>query len=325
VSELNLLINERSLHRQFNTLSDFAMSIDIIMKMRGLAHQYGKDFYCYRGLARAQVTSQHSMQQAVQSLELNGRRAVMSWLNNQGPFWDDERVHNADDYFCQGDDGEIVTDSAIGEAAFCQNQLGLDRHLVSFSPSDWEFNPLVVNWIRSDEPPERIEIPNYWEIVSFENAVRSAPEPITSWNQLEVACRGRCHRLFFSTTCFEGLVGIPFQMATCERIRMQLEILDSFKGCFDGNGHRTTEGHTLQKLRFTGDKGWFSDSSDSEKREFKKELTFSHPEVPDKTLFCPWHGKVKTHQMPIRIHFSWPVRAEESLYVVHIGDKLTKR
>ncbi len=322
---MDILVNDRSLHQQFYTLSDFARSIGVVMKMRGLAQQYGKGFYCHRGTTRAQVTPDYSMQQAVQSLQVDKQRAVMSWLNQQGPFWDDERAHGEDDYFCQGDDGEIVTDSAVGEAAFCRNQLGLDRRLVSFSPSNWEFSPLTVTWVRTDEPPEKIEVPNYWEVTAFEDAVRSAPAPLTSWNQLEAACRMRCPSLFFTDECFQGLVGIPFQTATCERIRAQLEILERLKGCFEESGHRTAEGHALQQLHFTGDKAWFSDSSDSEKREFKKELTFQHPKISDETLFCTWHGKVRTHQMPIRIHFSWPIRAEEPLYMVHVGDKLTKR
>ncbi|MBN1960904.1 MAG: hypothetical protein JW841_08150, partial [Deltaproteobacteria bacterium] len=80
---------------------------------------------------------------------------------------------------------------------------------------------------------------------------------------------------------------------------------------------------------FTGKKGGggrgalFSDSSDEEKNEFKNALTFNHPQKPHVKIFCPWHGKVQTPKY--RIHFSWPVRVNEPLYVVYIGEKLTKR
>jgi len=40
-------------------------------------------------------------------------------------------------------------------------------------------------------------------------------------------------------------------------------------------------------------------------------MTFTHPDESDKTLFCPWHGKVQTPQL--RVHFSWPVRVDKSL------------
>jgi hypothetical protein len=95
------------------------------------------------------------------------------------------------------------------------------------------------------------------------------------------------------------------------------------KGCFDDQGHRNDEGHRLYANHFTGAKASFSDSSDSEKNDFRNELTFAHPEQPGETLFCAWHGKIKTPQ--IRIHFSWPVRSEAPLYVVYVGPKITKR
>jgi len=52
-------------------------------------------------------------------------------------------------------------------------------------------------------------------------------------------------------------------------------------------------------------------------------MTFRHPEKADETIFCPWYGKVGTPQL--RVHFSWPVRADETLYVVYVGPKITKR
>lgn len=95
------------------------------------------------------------------------------------------------------------------------------------------------------------------------------------------------------------------------------------KDCFDDRGKRTPEGHTLYQKHFTGDKAWFSDSSDTEKARFKNELIFKHPANPNEVLFCPWHGKVKTPQL--RIHFSWPIREDQPLYIVYVGPKITKR
>ena len=117
--------------------------------------------------------------------------------------------------------------------------------------------------------------------------------------------------------------GHPFVPSAAERIRVLLHTLDRFKGCFNEQGQRNDEGHALYANHFSVQKGWFSDSSDAEKNEFHAELTFPHPQRPGETLFCPWHGKVKTPQ--IRIHFSWPVRANEPLYVVYVGPKRTKR
>ncbi len=73
----------------------------------------------------------------------------------------------------------------------------------------------------------------------------------------------------------------------------------------------------------TGGKAWFSDSSDAEKQEFEHDMTFKQPAAEGEMLFCTGHGKVKAPQ--IRLYFSWPVRANEPVYVVYFGPKLTKR
>ena len=67
----------------------------------------------------------------------------------------------------------------------------------------------------------------------------------------------------------------------------------------------------------------FSDSSDSEKRDFRQGLTFAHPEDPARSMFCPWHGKVR--HPTLRVHFSWPVRVGKPVHIVYAGPKITKR
>ena len=86
---------------------------------------------------------------------------------------------------------------------------------------------------------------------------------------------------------------------------------------------RRGEGSVCQCRSGSGEEASFSDSSDSEKRGFRARLTFPHPDKPGESMFCTWHGKVR--HMMLRLHFSWPVRADEPVYVVYAGPKLTKR
>ena len=153
---------------------------------------------------------------------------------------------------------------------------------------------------------------------------RSSPAPLRrSLTQLAAICRGQCDALTFSEDCFGALRGHPFVEGAARHVLVLLDVLHQFSRCFDNAGQRTPEGQRLYQDHFTGGKAWFSDSSDAEKEDFKSDLTFKHPTAQGETLFCTWHGKVKTPQ--IRIHFSWPVRANEPLYVVYVGPKITKR
>lgn len=271
-------------------------------------------------MARAKVTCDVSMPQAIQRFSVDERRALMQWLTQQGPFWDDARSHGPDDYLDCND--EVVTDTAVGEAGFCCLH-GIDHRLVSLTPSSWVFSPVPVTWHLDGGGERSVAVVNYWDRCALETALQSAPVPVACWEDLETCCVARCPHLTFSFDAFGPLRGHPFVDGAANRLLSRLETLNRFTACFDEHGRRTPEGQRLYDDHFTGEKAWFSDSSETEKREFQRELTFRHPIQEGATLFCPWHGKVKTPQF--RVHFSWPVRADERVYVVYVGPKITRR
>lgn len=317
---MDLIVNDLSLHGQFVDLSEFRDAIGRVMAIRRKAKEFGRALYCHRNVANAQVTQDLSMRLAAQRLLPDERSALMQWLDKHGPFWEDVRTHGPDDYLeC---DGQIVTDTAVGEAAYCRFQSAY-RSLVSFIPSAWQFSPLSVAWLVDGRATLTTEVANYWDIDQVEAALREASAPPASWRELEEICTNRFPHLQFSTDAFECLSGHPFVASAAVRILVLLEIMEKFKCCFDSNGLRTPEGHRLQQEYFMGDRALFSDSSDTEKRDFENQLTFKHPAVVGESLFCTWHAKVNSPKL--RIHFPWPVTSEAPLYIVYIGPKITKR
>ncbi len=95
---MDMLLNDLSLDGQFTSIHAFHEAIRSIMNMRNTIRQFGRELYCHRNVAQAQVTPRESMQQAVQQFESNERRAVMVWLTQHGPFWEDDRIHSANEY-----------------------------------------------------------------------------------------------------------------------------------------------------------------------------------------------------------------------------------
>jgi hypothetical protein len=318
---VDFLVNDRSIHGQFHAISDFFAAVERLMRIRGEILRLGSELFCHRAIANAPVTPNFSMPQAIQSMDPNKQRAWIHWLTRFGPYWTDVRQHGTDDWLEIGN-GTLVTDTAIGEAAFCRLH-DLNRELVSITPSDWLIDPITVTWRRSDQSHRSVDVRNHWTLETISQSLATAPLPFDSWRTLDEHSRKAFHRLTFSEDAFDPLDGHPYASGAAERIWVLLGTLDNYCGCFDENGKRTAEGDRIYANHFTGDKAWFSDSSASEKNDFKKELTFSHPERPAEYLFCPWHGKVKTPQL--RIHFSWPITARNPTYVVYVGPKITKR
>jgi len=290
------------------------------MAIRQAIRKSGRELLCHRDLGGVQVTSALRMPQAVQGMPLEKRRPWLQWITQSGPYWNDDREHGDGDWL-EVEDGEIVTDFACGEAAFCRAS-GLDREIVSVNPSRWLRSPITVRWRKTSEDL-KIEVVNHWTIETVEASLRNLPAAFNSWKSLEGCARRTCSLLSFSENAFSYLKGHPYVHGAAERLLIRLHVLNKMKSCFDIEGNRTSEGHRLYSDHFTGEKAWFSDSSDGEKAEFQSELTFPHPAEASKFLFCTWHGKVKTPQL--RIHFSWPIAVNIPLYVVYVGPKITKR
>ena len=320
---MELLANERSIHEQFHDIASFRDALARLMSMRDAARRFGLEMYCHHRLLAASPMPDTPMQQAVGRLsDRNERRGAMTWLTRAGPFWDDVRRHGVDDWLeCRGD---IVTDTAVGEAAF-RTLHGIECGLVSVTPSDWDFSPVEVVWRREAEKLEdrRANVDNWRDVGALEDGLREAAPPIRSWGALRRASVNRFGNLTFVADCFEPLDGVPFAKSSADRLHVLLDILNRLAGAFDAAGMRTTEGHRIHRDYFTGDNALFSDSSDSEKRKFREEMTFPHPDSPGKSLFCTWHGKVR--HLNLRLHYSWSGSAGEQVYVAYVGPKITKR
>ena len=319
---MDLLVNDLSIHGQFREIAKFRDALARLMNMRSLAQRFDREVYCHHALLTAQPMKDISMQRALGQLASNERRAAMAWLTRYGPFWDDLRRHSDDDYLeCRG---EVVTNSTIGEAAF-RTLHGVECGLVSLTPSNWDYSPVEVIWRREAEGLEnqQTNLDNWRDVVMLEEKLQIAAPPIRSWDNLRESSTRRFNSLTFADGCFEHLKGLPFTNSVADRVIVLFDILDRLAREFDENGMRTREGHRIYQDYFTGDRALFSDSSDDEKTSFRNQLTFPHPNDPGKYLFCPWHGKER--HMKLRLHFSWPIESCRPVYVVYVGQKLTKR
>ncbi len=316
---MELILNDRSLHGQFPDIAAFQAALDHVLTMRESARSYDRGLQCRYGLSSAPVTAELTFRQAINSLNQNAKRSVLAWLSKSGPFWEDDRQHGGGDWLeCQG---EIVTDSGVGEAAYCLFHHSA-RGLVSFSPSSWLISPLPVEWHEAGEV-RSVDVPNYWEVDTLRADLEASLPRLNSWEALEQRARSRYQALVLADDCFAPLRGHPFGAGAADRILALLGVLNELKQSFNAGGERSPEGHALYQRHFTGDRAWFSDSSETEKSQFESDLTFRHPANADRKLFCTWHGKVSTSHL--RIHFSSPIRADTPLYVVYVGPKITKR
>ena len=319
---MEIFVNEKSIHGQFHDIQSFRDAFARLMTMRTVARRFNRNVYCHRAILNAEAMPGVLMPRAIGQLAESQRRSVMIWLSRRGPFWNDLRRHGGGDHLeCNH---EIVTDTAVGEAAY-RNLHGVRCGLVSALPSDWNFSPVEVIWRREAEGMDdrRTALKNWWEPAEFEKSLENIAPPIGAWKDLYDVSRSRFVKLVFADDWLEPLDGIPFAKSSAEQIFFLLSILERFAHAFDANGVRTPEGQQILQDYFTGENARFSDSSDTEKKRFRNELTFRHPTEPGKYLFGTWHGKVR--RLTLRLHYSWTRRSDDRVFILYAGPKITRK
>ena len=325
---MDLLFNDLSIHGQFHDVGSFHQALGRLMAMRAVAKRFGRDVYCNSNLVNISPGQRFQMQQVISHLrDQNKRRVVMRWLTN-GPFWDaspEQRKHSEDDFLeCIDNNDQVVTNTAIGEAAF-RGLHGSPCGIVSIRPSDWESSPVTIVYRdgNGESGDQSINIDNFLDPSTLASSLQDAEPPISSWDGLEKAALDRFKRLTFAKDCFEPLAKFPFAQCSAKTLVKLLHVLSQLADERDKGSTQSVEEHQIYKNHFTGDKAWFSDSSDQEKQRFRRKLTFPHPERPNQTIFCPYHGKER--HLNLRLHFSWSIQPGQPVYVVYIGPKLIQR
>ncbi len=311
--------NELSLHGQFAEHEGSGV-VQRLLEFRKAATDHNTVLHCRSEVLHRLVCDTSTLESLLYKLppQDNRRRLMLRWLTTEGPFLEDDRQHLPDTWFECVD--EIVTDWTLGELA--HRSADSPVAAASMVPSKMASDPLTVTRV---EDVGRVEIAlSNHATASAVRAWLGAQEPeISSWEALSERARTTCTALVFADNAFAPLRGLPFHPGVAGRLLDRLRVLHTLKQSFGADGALTTDGQVLRQKHFVGEKAWFSDSSEGEKSEFARELTFPHPTQPGETLFCPWHGKVKTPQM--RVHYSEPITASLPVFVVYVGPKITKR
>jgi len=316
-------INELSLSGQFDSPEEFRVALEALLKLRNKEPLLQRRLYCCSSeLQACKVTATQNFPQAVRALnDKTLTSLVLRWVDKAGPFWTDDRALNDDDYFeCEKND---VTEQGLGEAARRKIK-AIDARCFSFQGGFdcCSRTPIPVIQGLSEAPIRTIEIDNCWQTSQIAASIQGQKE-YRNWNDVDLEIRARFTLLKISDDAMEPLRPEPFKKPITDRIFGLLEVLNCLVAETDEQGALSAAGQALYSEHFTT---WFTDESLTNKNNklFRQRMTFKDPDNESESIFCPWHGKIKTSQ--IRIHFQWPRSAgETTIKVVYIGPKLTKK
>jgi hypothetical protein len=317
-------LNEASIQGQFASLEELGEVLGGLLAVRMRVQPLQQGLRVGRAIGeRPAVRGELFREIALRLPDRLLRSALLNWIDRTGPFTDDERLAEAEDYFeCMGVD---VTDQGLGEAAR-RLKVGDDSCSFSFEggPIDFAFSPLEVRQGLPEDVLARFDVRNFWLTRDLEAHGASQIAAAQSWQELVEQARGRFPKLEIPDLVFQNrlLAREPFDAVIRERALALMGHLQAYMGSLGLDGSETDRSREITAQYFSGERALFSPESQTNQRDFKEEMTFQNPTKPDQTIFGHWHGKI-SHKF-YRMHIEWPVPAGEKAKVLYLGPKLTK-
>ena len=305
-------INDTSLQGQFHRASDFFQLLEGLLSCRSRLPNLQAGLYLTKSIAEAKITIDQTFRQAITSSDNPElRRSVLQWLDRRGPFIEDDRHPEGDDYFeCYGCD---VTDNGLGEATR-RAKAGTPVTSYSFKRGNINFatTPLTVHHGIPDDRIGSYDINNLFELDGLEYSVLNSRAAPANWEQLVQFARAEYEHLTIPNSVFTNAVlsKEPFEAVISERALVLLKHLNDY---MRGRAPDGSEGPIARKIiddYFTGSNAHFSGESPTNQNDFRAEMTFQDPDNQQGNIIAHWHGKISRRHF--LLPFQWPIAAYET-------------
>lgn len=318
---MNWFVHDDSIDSQFSTPQEFLAHLESLLRLRIAMPVIRERLRCSRSIGERLATPTVTFRQILISCpNPTLRRLALDWIDSRGPFLDEAAQTVPDNYFEWT--GIDVTNGGAGEAAR-RILNGLDAATYSFGGASADYSPLSVDHGVDGDRLGIIPVENLWQLPSLQLAGLAAIATVSNWEQALAYFRAKFPGLLFGDNLIYFLRRETFTVNLVENILSKLGKLQEFVDSRKADGTNSPLTEQLISDHFCGDKAWFTDESDTNKSKFKEQLTFIDPLDGKATIFCPFHGKIKTPQY--RIHFPWPLLPGDArLRIVYIGPKITK-
>lgn len=320
---MRFFFNEASVQGQYENDAGFVAVFEPILQARTRSPAI-REMRTTPALAERPVSHDRSVRQVVQAWKGSPlASAMLTWVGNRGPFIEDDRLAEQDDLFwCLGVD---VTDGGLGEAAR-RHKVEERVATISVAGGDPDFaqTPLLVVHGFEDEPFGTYPVTNFWDIDTAVASAIGEGEPAGSWRTMVETARMRFPNLELPDALYEDrrLAREPFEAVIRDRFYALLAILDAYMRGRDKDGVEGAGAQEVLRTHFQGERALFSPESATNLRDHEGDMTFADPDG-GADILAHWHGKI-SHRF-FRLHFEWPVAAENKLLkVLYIGPKLTK-
>ncbi len=315
-------VNDASLQKQFATSAEFINAFTSLLRLRALPGLQNR-IRSQRALVMARVTPEATLREVIiGAADREFRQSALIWLDKTGPYIDDDRAEDDDDYF--EFERLDVTDSGLGEAAR-RTKFGEDCATYSFvgGPINFAVTPLEVDHGLIEDRLGTYSINNFWAFDKTVEQINNLISVPNSWKELLELCEENFRFVRIHGTILDELQKQPYQEVIGSGVIKLVRILNDYMVAGCSFGFECEKCKEIIAVFFSGDRALFSAESKTNQETFKAELTFRDPEDHDHVVFAHWHGKISYRFF--RMHFEWPVpNGQKFVKVAYIGPKITR-
>ncbi len=315
-------LNDASLQAQFIDLGQFESSLRDLLGARSRVPAIKQNLRSTRSLQEALAGPGVSVRQFLQGCrDRDLRTATFNWLDRTGPFVDDDRLEEQDDFF---EYMELeVTSTGLGEAAR-RTKAGENCAAYSFEGGAVNFavDPLDVDHGLAEERYGRYPVRNHWKTDGLVEQALGSGLPIKTWRALIDAARARFKHLEIGDLHENPILARePFEASVRDRALALMGLLDHYMSGREQSGAEGPKSRDVIETHFTGERALFTGESPTNQQKFRTEMTFVAAD--QREVFAHWHGKI-SHRY-FRMHFEWPLAPERrTLPILYLGPKITK-
>jgi hypothetical protein len=319
--------NELSIESQFdNRLPDFESALREVLSIRRYLHQQNFELKCRWQLRDREAQQSVKFSTLLHQIDNELKRSILGWLSidHELPLALVDDVSNIRIH------GVPVEESVFADVVF-QQYCDETGSVVSFAPSIRFTNQILP--VSADVVGTQRSY-NIYNIQSLNDAKNRLPvaRPRT-WEGYIELWKAENQSLQFAPYLLDRMRPEPFERVTADAVERLLHILNDVQSNREAMRLARIEGNSLMEQKhktcldelyakfFQGQNAKFTDESVTNKKDFKRALTFVNPSGGT-DLFCSYHGKASHNVW--RVHYSWPLGDGQPLCITYIGPKITR-
>jgi hypothetical protein len=306
------VFNDLSLQKNYVEISSLKNDLKELAAFCDTGRRFGHTIYLHRDAIKQVSVLKTSFHAALKDNRFftNTQRAkIFTMLDKSSPVLpDDTTIPSGLAFYYEG---QVIPNTGLAECAY-RVYMEEPASAYSLSFSCFQKDVLPVSIKQNDISFGELSIENYFSLSDFNQRLQFLRGPMRSWEDFFYFVKSRYKWIECTDEAKVPLKRQAFEQLLADQIVCLMDVLEQMAAAQSEDVFLE-----LEKKYWHGGRAWFSDESDTRKRDFENRLTFK---VNGEPVLCSYHGKISYRTF--RLHFTPRPKRGKKIYIAYIGYKI---